>query len=157
MKKILTLLSILALTSVSAFAQYTAKGVVVDKEGIPVIGAAVIQAGTSNGVQTGLDGDWTLNVPSASTLLEISFLGYQTVTIAAGDAANVVMEDDQHFLDEVVVIGYGTVKKSDLTGSVSTVRADEINKGVITTPADLLRGKSAGVGVTPPSVGAASV
>ncbi len=151
MKKILTLLSILALTSVSAFAQYTAKGVVVDKEGIPVIGAAVIQAGTSNGVQTGLDGDWTLNVPSASTLLEISFLGYQTVTIAAGDAANVVMEDDQHFLDEVVVIGYGTVKKSDLTGSVSTVRADEINKGVITTPADLLRGKSAGVVVTPGS------
>ena len=148
MKKILTLLSILALTSTAAFAQYTAKGVVVDKEGIPVIGAAVIQQGTSNGVQTGLDGDWTLNVPSASTLLEISFLGYQTVTVAAGDAANVVMEDDQHFLDEVVVIGYGTVKKSDLTGSVSTVRADEINKGVITTPADLLRGKSAGVVVT---------
>ena len=148
MKKILTLLSILALTSVTAFAQYRAFGVVVDKEGIPVIGAAVIQQGTSNGVQTGLDGDWTLNVPSASTLLEISFLGYQTVTVAAGDAANVVMEDDQHFLDEVVVIGYGTVKKSDLTGSVSTVRADEINKGVITTPADLLRGKSAGVVVT---------
>jgi len=148
MKKILTLLSILALTSVTAFAQYTAKGVVVDKDGVPVIGAAVIQVGTSNGAQTGIDGDWTLNVPSASTLLEISFLGYQTVTVEAGKAANVVMEDDQHFLDEVVVIGYGTVKKSDLTGSVSTVRADEINKGVITTPADLLRGKSAGVVVT---------
>ena len=148
MKKILTLLSILALTTATAFAQYTAKGVVVDKEGIPVIGAAVIQQGTSNGVQTGIDGDWVLNVPSASTLLEISFLGYQTVTVEAGKAANVVMEDDQHFLDEVVVIGYGTVKKSDMTGSISTVRADEINKGVITTPADLLRGKSAGVVVT---------
>ena len=147
MKKILTLLSILALTSATAFAQYTAKGVVEDKFG-PVIGAAVIQVGTSNGVQTDLDGAWTLNVPSASTLIEISFLGLRTVTIEAGKAGKVMLEDDQEFLDEVVVIGYGTVKKSDMTGSISTVKADEINKGVITTPADLLRGKSAGVVVT---------
>ena len=147
MKKILTLLSVLALTSVAAFAQYTAKGVVEDKFG-PVIGAAVIQVGTSNGVQTDLDGQWTLNVPSASTLIEISFLGLRTITVEAGKAANILMEDDQEFLDEVVVIGYGTVKKSDMTGSISTVKADEINKGVITTPADLLRGKSAGVVVT---------
>ena len=147
MKKILTLLSILALTSFTAFAQYTAKGVVEDKFG-PVIGAAVVQVGTSNGVQTDIDGQWTLTVPSASTLIEISFLGLKTVTVEAGQAARIVLEDDQEFLDEVVVIGYGTVKKSDLTGSVSTVRADEINKGVITTPADLLRGKSAGVVVT---------
>ena len=147
MKKILTLLSILALTSFTAFAQYTAKGVVEDKFG-PVIGAAVIQVGTSNGVQTDIDGQWTLTVPSASTLLEISFLGLKTVTVEAGQAARIVLEDDQEFLDEVVVIGYGTVKKSDMTGSISTVKADEVNKGVITTPADLLRGKSAGVVVT---------
>ena len=147
MKKILILLSVLALTSATAFAQYTAKGVVEDKFG-PVIGAAVIQMGTSNGVQTDLDGQWTLNVPSASTLIEISFLGLKTVVVEAGKAGRVLMEDDQEYLDEVVVIGYGTVKKSDLTGSVATVKADEINKGVITTPADLLRGKSAGVVVT---------
>ena len=147
MKKILTLLSILVLASAPAFAQYTAKGVVEDKYG-PVIGAAVIQVGTSNGVQTDLDGAWTLNVPSASTLIEISFLGLKTVTVEAGKAASILLEDDQEFLDEVVVIGYGTVKKSDMTGSISTVKADEVNKGVITTPADLLRGKSAGVVVT---------
>ncbi len=147
MKKILILLSVLALTSATAFAQYTAKGVVEDKFG-PVIGAAVIQMGTSNGVQTDLDGQWTLNVPSANTLIEISFLGLKTVVVEAGKAGRVLMEDDQEYLDEVVVIGYGTVKKSDLTGSVATVKADEINKGVITTPADLLRGKSAGVVVT---------
>ena len=147
MKKILTLLSILALTSATAFAQYTAKGVVEDKFG-PVIGAAVIQVGTSNGVQTDIDGQWTLNVPSASTLIEISFLGLKTVTVEAGKAGHILLEDDQEFLDEVVVIGYGTVKKSDMTGSISTVKADEVNKGVITTPADLLRGKSAGVVVT---------
>ena len=73
MKKILILLSVLALTSATAFAQYTAKGVVEDKFG-PVIGAAVIQVGTSNGVQTDIDGQWSLTVPSASTLIEISFL-----------------------------------------------------------------------------------
>ena len=147
MKKILILLSVLALTSATAFAQYTAKGVVEDKFG-PVIGAAVIQMGTSNGVQTDLDGQWTLNVPSANTLIEISFLGLKTVVVEAGKAGRVLMEDDQEYLDEVVVIGYGTVKKSDLTGSVATVKADEINTGVITAPADLLRGKSAGVVVT---------
>ncbi len=147
MKKILILLSVLALTSATAFAQYTAKGVVEDKFG-PVIGAAVIQVGTSNGVQTDIDGQWTLTVPSASTLIEISFLGLKTVTVEAGQAARILLEDDQEFLDEVVVIGYGTVKKSDMTGSISTVKADEVNKGVITTPADLLRGKSAGVVVT---------
>ncbi len=147
MKKILTLLSVLVLASAPAFAQYTAKGVVEDKYG-PVIGAAVIQVGTSNGVQTDLDGAWTLTVPSASTLIEISFLGLKTVQVRAEDAAHVMLEDDQEFLDEVVVIGYGTVKKSDMTGSIATVKADEINKGVITTPADLLRGKSAGVVVT---------
>jgi len=151
MKKILILLSILALTSVTAFAQYTAKGVVVDKDGIPVIGAAVIQVGTSNGVQTGIDGDWTLNVPSASTLLEISFLGYQTVTVEAGKASNVVMEDDQHFLDEVVVIGYGTVKKSDMTGSVVAIKADEINRGAVVSPDQMLLGKVSGLLVTPAS------
>ncbi len=147
MKKIFILLSVLALTSATAFAQYTAKGVVEDKFG-PVIGAAVIQVGTSNGVQTDIDGQWSLTVPSASTLIEISFLGLKTVTVEAGQAARILLEDDQEFLDEVVVIGYGTVKKSDMTGSISTVKADEVNKGVITTPADLLRGKSAGVVVT---------
>jgi iron complex outermembrane receptor protein len=147
MKKILILLSVLALTSATAFAQYTAKGVVEDKFG-PVIGAAVIQVGTSNGVQTDLDGQWTLVVPSASTPIEISFLGLKTVTVEAGKAGHILLEDDQEFLDEVVVIGYGTVKKSDMTGSITTVKADEVNKGVVTTPADLLRGKSAGVVVT---------
>lgn len=147
MKKILILLSVLALTSSTAFAQYVAKGVVEDKFG-PMIGAAVIQVGTSNGVQTDLDGQWTITVPSASTLLEISFLGLKTVVVEAGKAGYILLEDDQEFLDEAVVIGYGTVKKSDMTGSISTVKADEINKGVITTPADLLRGKSAGVVVT---------
>src|SRR5574344_1843981 len=149
MKRLMTmLLSIMVLSASSAFAQYVVKGVVVDVAGESVIGAAVLQQGTANGTQTGLDGEFTLTVPSASTVLEISFLGYQTVTVEAGKAARIVMQDDTKFLDEVVVVGYGTVKKSDMTGSVSAVKADQINKGVISSPSDLLKGKTAGVVIT---------
>ena len=152
MKRILTAVFVLlaSLTSTTVLAQggYQVKGVVVDAMG-PVIGAAVVQQGTTNGTSTGMDGDFVLNVPSGDALIEISCIGYATQVFKASEMpATVTLEEDSHFLDEVVVIGYGTVKKSDLTGSVSTVKADEINKGVITSPADMLRGKSAGVVVT---------
>ena len=152
MKRILTAVFVLlaSLTSTTVLAQggYQVKGVVVDAVG-PVIGAAVVQQGTTNGTSTGIDGDFVLNVPSGDALIEISCIGYATQVFKASEVpATVTLAEDTHFLDEVVVIGYGTVKKSDLTGSVSTVKADEINKGVVTSPADLLRGKSAGVVVT---------
>ena len=152
MKRILTAVSILLLgligTNVSAQNGYQVKGVVVDSMG-PVIGATVLEAGTANGTPTGLDGDFVLTVSSADAVVEVSCIGYATQTFKASAVpAEIFMVEDTEFLDDVVVIGYGTVKKSDLTGSVSTVKADEINKGVITTPADLLRGKTAGVVVT---------
>ena len=152
MKRILTAVFVLlaSLTSTTVLAQggYQVKGVVVDAVG-PVIGAAVVQQGTTNGTSTGIDGDFVLNVPSGDALIEISCIGYATQVFKASEVpATVTLAEDTHFLDEVVVIGYGTVKKSDLTGSVSTVKADEINKGVVTSPTDLLRGKSAGVVVT---------
>ena len=152
MKRILTAVFVLlaSLTSTTVLAQggYQVKGVVVDAMG-PVIGAAVVQQGTTNGTSTGMDGEYVLNVPSGDALIEISCIGYATQVFKASEVpATVTLAEDTHFLDEVVVIGYGTVKKSDLTGSVSTVKADEINKGVITSPADMLRGKSAGVVVT---------
>ena len=149
MKRILTAIAVLfACATVFAQGGYQVKGVVVDAIG-PVIGASVIEVGTSNGASTGLDGDFILTVSNANAMVEISCIGYATQTFPAKEVpATIHLEEDTHFLDEVVVIGYGTVKKSDLTGSISTVKADEINKGVITTPADLLRGKSAGVVVT---------
>ena len=150
MKKFLTSLAVLMAACTMAFAQggYQVKGVVEDAMG-PVIGATVLEAGTSNGVSTGLDGDFALRVKSASSTIEISCIGYASQSFKASELpARIVLQEDTEFLDDVVVIGYGTVKKSDLTGSVATVRADEVNKGVITTPADLLRGKSAGVVVT---------
>ena len=153
MKRIVTklvgiMLFSLMTTAVSAQNGYQVKGVVTDALG-PVIGATIIEQGTTNGTTTGIDGDYVLNVASANSTIEVSCIGYATQIFKASEMpATIHLEEDSEFLDEVVVIGYGTVKKSDLTGSVSTVKADEINKGVITTPADLLRGKSAGVVVT---------
>ena len=152
MKRIIAAVSILVFsvigTSVSAQNGYQVKGVVVDAMG-PVIGATVMEQGTSNGVPTGLDGDYALTVSSADAVVEVSCIGYASQTFTARNLpATIVLLEDSTFLDDVVVIGYGTVKKSDLTGSVSTVKADEVNKGTITSPADLLRGKSAGVVVT---------
>ncbi len=150
MKRILTAVAVLLGVCATALAQggYQVRGVVVDSMG-PVIGATVMQVGTTNGTSTGLDGDFTLNVPNASVQIEISCMGYASQVFTAGNVPAVItLLEDTEFLEDVVVIGYGTVKKSDLTGSVATVKADEINKGVITTPADLLRGKSAGVVVT---------
>jgi len=150
MKRFLTATAVLLAACATVFAQggYQVKGVVVDAMG-PVIGAAVVEQGTSNGTSTGLDGDYVLTVSSANAVIEISCIGYATQTFAANAVpATITLVEDTEFLDDVVVIGYGTVKKSDLTGSVSTVKADEINKGVITSPADLMRGKSAGVVVT---------
>ena len=141
---------LLCMASAPAFAQraYQVKGVVTDAMG-PVIGATVMEKGTTNGTSTGLDGDYVLNVSSADALIEISCIGYTSVTYKASQVPpTVLLEEDALFLDDVVVIGYGTVKKSDMTGSVATVKADQINKGVVSSPTDLLKGKSAGVVVT---------
>lgn len=156
MNRIMTLCASFLLScimGVSVFAQggYEVKGVVVDAIG-PVIGATVIEQGTTNGTSTGLDGDYVLTVSSADAVVEISCIGYASQTFVASQVpATVTLSEDALFLDDVVVIGYGTVKKGDMTGSVGTVKADEINKGMISSPADLLKGKSAGVVVTPGS------
>ncbi|MBO5470837.1 MAG: TonB-dependent receptor [Bacteroidales bacterium] len=145
------LISLLGGAQVFAQGGYEVKGVVVDQVG-PIIGATVIEQGTTNGVSTGLDGDYVLTVSSENAVVEISCIGYATQTFVASQLpATVTLGEDTEFLDEVVVIGYGTVKKEDMTGSVATVEADAINKGMITSPADLLKGKSAGVVVTPGS------
>ena len=145
------LLSCMMGASVFAQGGYEVKGVVVDAIG-PVIGASVIEQGTTNGTSTGLDGDYVLTVSSADAVVEISCIGYASQTFVASQIpATVTLSEDALFLEDVVVIGYGTVKKGDMTGSVGTVKADEINKGMISSPADLLKGKSAGVVVTPGS------
>ena len=148
MKRLMTMLiSATLLSLTSAFAQYTVKGRVVDELG-PIAGAAVLEQGTLNGTETDMDGYFELTVPSASSIIEVRLIGYKVVTVPAGEVSVIVLEEDTELLDEVVVIGYGTVKKEDLTGSVSTVRADQLNKGAITSPSEMLKGKSAGVVIT---------
>ena len=156
MRKFLTMclgLAILAMaipTQVFAQSKYEVKGVVVDTTGTPVIGASVVEQGTTNGVTTDVNGQYVLRVNSSESIIVISFIGYTTQSLVASSSvlSNVILEEDSEMIDDVVVIGYGVVKKNDLTGSVSTVKADQTNKGLATSPTDLLRGKSAGVVIT---------
>ena len=134
---------------VSVFAQggYTVKGVVSDPLG-PVVGATVIEQGTANGVSTGLDGDYVLTVASADAVVEVSCIGYATQTFPASQVpATVILSEDTQFLDEVVVIGYGSQKKKEVTGSVASVKSEDFNAGVKTSPVGLLQGKVAGLNI----------
>ena len=150
MKKLLTSLAVLSLACLTVFAQgkYQVKGVVEDALG-PVIGATVMEQGTTNGTSTGLDGDFVLTVKNADAIVEISCIGYASQVFKASQVPAVIMlAEDTNFLDEVVVIGYGTVRKSDLTGSVAALKPDTKNKGVVVSAQDMLSGKIAGVNVT---------
>ncbi|MBR5119186.1 MAG: TonB-dependent receptor [Muribaculaceae bacterium] len=133
--------------SIGAYAQITVQGHVKDATGEPVIGATITVVGTTNTVATDFDGNFTIVAPKGAQL-QVSSIGLQTQTVTA--APNLVIEllDDSQVLESVVVIGYGTVKKSDLTGSVTALRPDAKNKGVVVSAQDMLNGKVAGVSVT---------
>ena len=145
--KPLGLLFLLCLIPLWAFSQnITVKGVVKDATGESVIGASIVQKGTSNGIITDIDGNFTLNVPSNSTIV-ISFVGYKTqeIPVAGKTQINVTMKEDTEMLDEVVVVGYGQMKRSDLTGSVVSVNDQAIKKSVPTSIDQVLQGRAAGV------------
>ncbi|MBR1484865.1 MAG: TonB-dependent receptor [Prevotella sp.] len=145
--RMLTLLLGLLLT-VGAFAQQiTVKGHVKDATGEPIIGATIKVAGAQQGTVSDFDGNFTLKANQGQTL-SVSYIGYQTASVKAAPTLVVTLQDDQTVLQDVVVIGYGTVKKSDATGSVQSIEADQLGKGFATSPADLLQGKSAGVTIT---------
>ena len=137
--------------SVGVYAQnITVKGHVKDALG-GVIGANVVEKGnTTNGTITDLDGNFTLTVPQGATLV-VSFIGYKSQEVTAAPSVVVTLQDDAELLETVVVIGYGSVKKNALTGSVTAIKADEINRGAITSPDQMLQGKVPGLLVTPAS------
>ena len=146
LKALLTLLVGLFL-SIGAFAQQIAvKGHVKDTTGEPVIGANVLVKGTTNGTITDFDGNFMLNVPQ-DAILSVSFVGYKSAEVKAASTVMVTLEDDSQVLDAVVVIGYGSVKKNDMTGSVTAIKPDKLNKGLITNAQDMMTGKIAGVSV----------
>ena len=140
----------LLLGSTPAFAQnVTVKGNVKDAAGVPVIGASVIQQGTMNGVITDIDGNYQITVPASSSL-QFTSVGYveQVVPVEGKSVINVVLAEDTELLEEVVVVGYGTVKKSDITGSVASVDREAMLKRTPTNIGQALQGAAAGVIVT---------
>lgn len=124
-------------------------GKVTDVNGEPIIGASVLEKGTTNGVITNLDGEFSLTVQS-KTVLEISYIGYKTQTVNAspGKMVQVTMSEDMETLDEVVVVGYGVQKKSDVTGSVTSVSKDRLSKLPVTNVLQAIQGATAGVTIT---------
>jgi len=128
---------------------YTVSGTVTDNLG-PVIGATVMEQGTSNGTSTGMDGSFSLTVSGPSAPVEISCIGYASQLYdAASVPSTITLNEDSEYLDEVVVIGYGTVKKDDMTGSITAIKAEDLNRGAVVSTQDLLKGKVAGLLVTP--------
>ena len=133
--------------SVSVFAQQmTVTGVVKDPTGEPVIGANVIIKGTTNGTVTDIDGKFLLSA-SKGDIISVSFIGYKMQELPAASDMNIILAEDSQMLENVVVIGYGTVKKNDATGSVIAIKPDEKNRGLQVSPQDMLMGKVAGVSV----------
>lgn len=124
------------------------KGTVVDETGQPVIGANIVVEGTTNGTISDLDGNFMLQVPEKADL-RVSYIGYldQKVKVGTNTTLRIVLKEDTQTLDEVIVVGYGTMKKSDITGSVASVRLDDLKEGASTSVDQMLLGKSAGVNV----------
>ena len=150
-KNILTSLALLCAGDVILSAQggYGVSGTVQDKLG-PLIGATVIEQGTSNGTSTDMDGNYSLTVSSPDSPVEFSCIGYASQVIQASQVPSVLtMLEDSEYLAESVVIGYGTVRKDDMTGSVAAIKAEDLNRGAVTNTQDMLKGKVPGLLVTP--------
>lgn len=148
--KPLGLLFLLCLIPLCAFSQsITVKGIVKDATGETVIGASVVEKGTTNGIITGLDGDFTLQVQNDAVLV-ISYIGYVTQEVKVSDTApiNVILREDAKALEEVVVIGYGTARRSDVTGSIASVQGDKLREVPATNISYALQNRIAGVDMT---------
>ncbi|WP_373825227.1 SusC/RagA family TonB-linked outer membrane protein, partial [Bacteroides heparinolyticus] len=125
-------------------------GVVTDQNGDPIIGANVMVKGTTNGTITDVDGNFTINNVSQSAILVVSYIGYVTKEIPVGrqQPLRIVLQEDQQTLDEVIVVGYGTMKKSDITGAIASVDKDKIARQPVANVSSALQGLATGVSVT---------
>lgn len=149
MQRVYLLSLLFVLIPLSALAQtIQLTGTVTDTKGETLIGASVLEKGTTNGCITDIDGNFALTVSPKSTIV-ISYVGYVAQEMALNGQRNikVALKDDSEILDEVVVIGYGTMKKSDMTGAISSVDVEELSKRTTTNPAEALQGKIAGVNI----------
>ena len=146
----LMFLFMVVLCTSSAMAQKKVTGTIVDAAGEPIIGASVMVKGTSNGAVTDLDGNFTINnVPEDATLV-FSYVGYRTQNLSARGKSNfqISLEEDKQLLDEVVVVGYGVQRKSDVTGALTRVNEEQLNNRPVSNAIEALQGKAAGVDIT---------
>ena len=132
------------LCSTVMLAQNKVSGTVLDATGEPLIGVSVLEAGTSNGVVTDFNGNFTLTVKQGAQLT-FSYVGYTSQTLAARNGMKVTLQEDNTVLNEVVVVGYGTMRRKDVTSSITTVKAEDLNRGVFTDPGQMLQGKVPGL------------
>lgn len=148
-KSLLTFITALLLSTASAFAQQiTVKGIVVSAtDDEPLIGASVLSADTKVGVATDFDGNFTIQVPEGSALT-ISYIGYVTKTVTASPEMTVRLEENSSVLDEVIVVGYSTQKKADVTGAITAVNIDDLAKQNENNPMKALQGKVPGMNIT---------
>ena len=136
------------LCSTMAFAQSKVSGVVTDSQGEPLIGVTVMEVGTQNGAVTDMDGRYSINVAQGKSL-QFSYVGYTAKTLrVSGNQLNVTLEEDNKTLNEVVVVGYGTMRRKDVTSSITTVKSEDLNRGVFTDPGQMLQGKVPGLVVS---------
>ena len=141
----LVLFLLVGFTSVLAQKQVKVSGKIVDEQNEPMIGVSVLEKGTTNGIITDLDGNYTLNANEGSTIV-YSYIGYITQEKKALEGTiSIIMKEDSKTLDEVVVVGYGVQKKSSVTGSISSVKAEDFENRTITNAEQALQGKTAGV------------
>ena len=141
------MLSVLASTQVFAQGKYKVEGVVYDDMG-PAVGVSVLEKGTANGVATGFDGDFSFMVSGPNAIIEISYVGYTTQSFKASELPKqITLSEEAVSLTDVVVIGYGSQKKKEVTGSVASVKSEDFNAGVKSSPVGLLQGKVAGLNV----------
>ena len=139
--------SALLLVSTLTFAQSKVSGTVKDANGEPLIGVSILEVGTQNGAVTDINGNYTLNVKPGAKL-KISYIGFTPQTVKAGSNNQIVLQEDNTALNEVVVVGYGTMRRKDVTSSITTVKAEDLNQGVFTDPAQMLQGKVPGLVVS---------
>ena len=149
--KILFLLVFVAMCWTTAMAQLTVKGTVVsDSESEPLVGVAILEKGTGNGTITDIDGNYSIQLKNNNATLVVSYVGYTTQNISVNGRSNIDIRlvDDSKLLDDVVVVGYGTMKKSDISGSVATINKEQMARKVPVNVAQALQGAAAGVMVT---------
>ena len=140
--------AVIALSVLPALAQITVTGTVTDKTGEPLIGASVLVMGTQNGSATDLNGNFTLKNVAEGAIIRASYVTYKEQEQRAASKMHFVLEENSELLDEVVVVGYGSMKKSNLSGAVASVKADDLPSAGSASVGEMLRGRAAGMNIT---------